>query len=198
VIDPLPLSEKPMSPAIHITIPTWVTLSRLVAVPVILVALSWNSDEFSRWVALIAFLVAALTDWLDGYLARRLNQVSDLGKFLDPLVDKLLILAPMLILVQLGQVPAWGVFLIVARELVITGWRGAPTVDSSPTAITEAHSKPPQIIGANLWGKAKTVIQIVAVAALIMQLPGALLLFWLAIALTLISGIIYVWPVRNV
>jgi CDP-diacylglycerol---glycerol-3-phosphate 3-phosphatidyltransferase len=187
-----------MSPAIHITIPTWVTLSRLVAVPVILVTLSWHSDGFSRWVALIAFLVAALTDWLDGYLARRLNQVSDLGKFLDPLVDKLLILAPMLILVQLGQVPAWGVFLIVARELVITGWRGAPTVDSSPTPITEANSKPPQIIGANLWGKAKTVIQIVAVAALIVQLPGALLLFWLALALTLISGIIYVWPVRNV
>jgi CDP-diacylglycerol---glycerol-3-phosphate 3-phosphatidyltransferase len=198
VIDPLSHSEQTMSPAIHITIPTWVTLSRLVAVPVILVTLSWHSDGFSRWVALIAFLVAALTDWLDGYLARRLNQVSDLGKFLDPLVDKLLILAPMLILVQLGQVPAWGVFLIVARELVITGWRGAPTVDSSPTPITEANSKPPQIIGANLWGKAKTVIQIVAVAALIVQLPGALLLFWLALALTLISGIIYVWPVRNV
>jgi CDP-diacylglycerol---glycerol-3-phosphate 3-phosphatidyltransferase len=198
VIDPLPHSEKAMSPAIHITLPTWVTLSRLVAVPLILVTLSWHSDEFSRWVALIAFLVAALTDWLDGYLARRLNQVSDLGKFLDPLVDKLLILAPMLSLVQLGQIPAWGVFLIVARELVITGWRGAPTVDSSPNLITEPNPQLPQIIGANFWGKAKTVLQIVAVAALIMQLPGALLLFWLALTLTLISGIIYVWPVRNI
>jgi CDP-diacylglycerol---glycerol-3-phosphate 3-phosphatidyltransferase len=183
---------------IQITIPTWVTLSRLAAVPIILVALNGHSDEFSRWVALVAFLVAALTDWLDGYLARRLNQVSDLGKFLDPLVDKLLILAPMLILVQLGQVPAWAVFLIVARELVITGWRGAPTVEPSPNPVTESDSHPPQIIGANLWGKAKTVMQIAAVAALIMKLPGALLLFWLALTLTLISGIIYVWPVRNI
>ncbi len=185
---------------IHITIPTWVTLSRLVAIPVILVALSGHSDEFSRRVALVAFLVAALTDWLDGYLARRLNQVSDLGKFLDPLVDKLLILAPMLILVQLGQVPAWGVFLIVGRELAITGWRGSPTVDPSPIPIpiTESNPQPPQIVGANLWGKAKTVMQIVAVAALILRLPGALQLFWLALSLTLISGIIYVWPVRNI
>ena len=189
-----------MSPysSIHITIPTWVTLSRLTAIPVILVALSGHSDEFSRWLALVAFLVAALTDWLDGYLARRLNQVSDLGKFLDPLVDKLLILAPMLILVQLRQVPAWGVFLIVARELAITGWRGSPTVEPHSNPITESNPQPPQIVGANLWGKAKTVMQIVAVAALILQLPGALLLFWLALALTLISGIIYVWPVRNV
>jgi CDP-diacylglycerol---glycerol-3-phosphate 3-phosphatidyltransferase len=183
---------------IYITIPTWVTLSRLVAIPVILIALGGHSDELSRWVALVAFLVAALTDWLDGYLARRLNQVSDLGKFLDPLVDKLLILAPMLILVQLGQVPAWGVFLIVARELAITGWRGSPTVDPSPSLITDSNPQPPQFVGANLWGKAKTVLQIVAVAALIMQIPGALLLFWLALSLTLISGIIYVWPVRNV
>jgi CDP-diacylglycerol--glycerol-3-phosphate 3-phosphatidyltransferase len=178
------------SSPLAITIPTWVTLSRLAAIPIILVALSWDSKEFSRWVALAAFLVAALTDWLDGYLARRLNQVSDLGKFLDPLVDKLLILAPLLMLVQLGQIPAWGVFAIVAREIAITGWRGAPSNAANP--------EQPQIVGANLWGKVKTVVQIVAVAALIMQLPGALLLFWLAVALTLISGIIYVWPVRHV
>jgi CDP-diacylglycerol---glycerol-3-phosphate 3-phosphatidyltransferase len=183
-----------------ITIPTWVTLSRLVAVPIILVALSWD-DRLSRAIALSAFLVAALTDWLDGYLARRLQQVSDLGKFLDPLVDKLLILAPMLMLVQLGQVPAWGVFLIVAREIVITGWRGSPSISSEDPGDSDADKSERSIapiVGANLWGKAKTVTQIIAVAALVMQLPGALLLFWLAMALTLISGIIYVWPVRHV
>jgi CDP-diacylglycerol--glycerol-3-phosphate 3-phosphatidyltransferase len=181
-----------------ITIPTWVTLSRLVAVPIILVALSWD-DRLNRAIAISAFLVAALTDWLDGYLARRLQQVSDLGKFLDPLVDKLLILAPMLMLVQMGQIPAWGVFLIVAREIAITGWRGSPSISSEDPGDSSADkSEQPAIVGANLWGKAKTVMQILAVAALIMQWPGALLLFWLALALTLISGIIYVWPVRHV
>lgn len=181
-----------------ITIPTWVTLSRLAAAPIILVALSWD-DRVNRAIALGAFLVAALTDWLDGYLARRLQQVSDLGKFLDPLVDKLLILAPMLMLVQMGQIPAWGVFLIVAREIAITGWRGSPSLSSGdPSSSSPDRSERSPIVGANLWGKSKTVVQIIAVAALIMQLPGALLLFWLALALTLISGIIYVWPVRHV
>jgi CDP-diacylglycerol---glycerol-3-phosphate 3-phosphatidyltransferase len=174
-----------------ITLPTWVTLSRLLAVPVILAILSWQDSELSRAIALTAFLIAALTDWLDGYLARKLNQVSDLGKFLDPLVDKLLVLAPLLLLVQIGQVPAWGVFLIVAREMVITAWRGAPSSSTSSETTT------PQIVGANLWGKAKTVIQIVAIAALIVQLPAAIWLFWLAVALTLISGLVYVLPSKS-
>lgn len=180
-----------------ITIPTWVTLSRLLAVPIILVTLNGPQGEWERWIALIAFLLAALTDWLDGYLARKLNQVSDMGKFLDPLVDKLLILAPLLMLIQLGQIPAWGVFLIVAREMLITAWRGAPTSPSSSPADFSSLSHNP-IIGANFWGKAKTVVQIIAVAALIMQLPVGLWLFWLAVALTIISGIIYVLPVHHV
>ncbi|MEE3716162.1 CDP-diacylglycerol--glycerol-3-phosphate 3-phosphatidyltransferase [Tumidithrix elongata RA019] len=177
-----------------ITLPTWVTLSRLVAVPVILGILSWQDSELSRAIALVAFLIAALTDWLDGYLARKLNQVTDLGKFLDPLVDKLLVLAPLLLLVQLGQVPAWGVFLIVAREMVITAWRGAPSSSQSSSQNSPAQ---PQIVGANLWGKAKTVVQILAIAWLIVRLPFAIWLFWLAVALTLISGFIYILPSKQ-
>jgi CDP-diacylglycerol---glycerol-3-phosphate 3-phosphatidyltransferase len=180
-----------------ITIPTWVTLSRLLAVPVILIILSWQDTELSRMIALVAFLVAALTDWLDGYLARKLNQVTDLGKFLDPLVDKLLVLAPLLLLVQLGQVPGWGVFLIVAREMIITAWRGVPSASANTSTNTSA-SVAPKIVGANLWGKAKTVVQIVAIAALIVQLPFAIWLFWLAVALTLISGFVYILPVKPV
>ena len=163
-------------------LPTWITVSRLLGVPILLVGL-YEPTPPIRWVCFGVFLVAASTDWLDGYLARKLNQVTDLGKFLDPLVDKLLVLAPLLALVELGQVPAWGVFLILARELAIAGWR-----------VNQA-----KISGANLWGKLKTVVQIVAISLLIAPLPSqweiaGLVAFWGAVALTLISGLIYLLP----
>jgi CDP-diacylglycerol---glycerol-3-phosphate 3-phosphatidyltransferase len=163
-------------------LPTWITVSRLLGVPFLLYFLHQPTSQ-SRWISLIIFLIAAGTDWLDGYLARRLNQVTDLGKFLDPLVDKLLVLAPLLMLIELGQIPAWGVFLILGRELAIAGWRVNQTT----------------ISGANIWGKLKTVSQIAAIALLIAPLPTdwrslSLLAFWISVALTLISGGIYLMP----
>lgn len=169
--------------AIPVNIPTWITLSRLLAVPAMLWLLV-SPTPLDRWIALGVFLLAAGTDWLDGYLARKLDQVTDLGKFLDPLVDKLLVLAPLMSLVELQQVPAWGVFLILARELTVAGWRVNPTLQT-------------KISGANLWGKLKTVVQIVAIALLLSprQYPVvALSVFWGAVALTWISGLIYLWP----
>jgi CDP-diacylglycerol--glycerol-3-phosphate 3-phosphatidyltransferase len=164
------------------TLPNWITFSRLLGVPFLLYGLLEPTVE-RRWFCLAVFLVAAGTDWLDGYLARRLNQVSEMGKFLDPLVDKLLVLAPLLSLVELGEVPAWGVFLILARELAIAGWRVNQTT----------------ISGANIWGKLKTVVQIAAIAFLIAPTPVSwtlpiLILFWSAVALTWISGLIYILP----
>lgn len=162
-------------------LPTWITVSRLLGVPLLLILLHQPTDR-DRQISLIIFLVAAGTDWLDGYLARRLNQVTDLGKFLDPLVDKLLVFAPLLALVELGQIPAWGVFLILARELTIAGWRVSQTT----------------ILGANFWGKLKTISQIGAIALLIApsfaQSSVAIVAFWLAVGLTLISGAIYLLP----
>lgn len=163
-------------------LPNWITFSRLLGVPFLLYGLHQPTVQ-SRWICLGVFLVAAGTDWLDGYLARSLNQITDLGKFLDPLVDKLLVLAPLLALVELGQIPAWGVFLILGRELTIAGWR-----------VNQV-----QISGANLWGKLKTVSQIAAVALLIAPLPEgwvvpSLVAFWISVALTLISGGVYLWP----
>ncbi|KAM3100004.1 CDP-diacylglycerol--glycerol-3-phosphate 3-phosphatidyltransferase [Phormidesmis sp. 146-35] len=167
-------------------LPTWITVSRLFGVPFLLYGLHHPTSE-TRWIMVAIFLLAAGTDWLDGYLARKLNQVTDLGKFLDPLVDKLLVLAPLMSLVELGQVPAWGVFMILARELTIAGWR----VDSS---LQGGGS----IQGANLWGKLKTVSQIVAIALLIAPLPSDWMLplgaFWVSVALTWISGAIYLFP----
>ncbi len=164
------------------TIPNWITFSRLLGIPFLLYGLH-NPTMQTRWICLVIFLIAAGTDWLDGYLARKLNQISDLGKFLDPLVDKLLVLAPLLALVELGKIPAWGVFVILARELAIAGWRVNQTT----------------ITGANIWGKLKTVSQIIAIALLIAPLPElweipSLIAFWVSVILTVISGIIYLLP----
>ena len=174
-----------------ITLPTWVTLSRLIAVPIIFGLFLWQDSELTRLISLSVFIIAAITDWLDGYLARKLNQITELGKFLDPLVDKVLTIALFLLFIELGQVPAWAVFLIITRELLITAWRGAPSASSQEPA---SETSKPQIIGANFWGKAKTVMQIVAIAALLIKIPYAIAFFWIAVALTLISGILYIVP----
>ncbi|MDY7006296.1 MAG: CDP-diacylglycerol--glycerol-3-phosphate 3-phosphatidyltransferase [Cyanobacteriota bacterium] len=167
-------------------IPNSITFSRLLGIPLILYTLKTPTNQ-NLWICLVIFLIASLTDFLDGYLARKLNQVSDLGKFLDPLADKLLVLAPLLGLIELGKVPAWGVFLILGREITIAGWRVNQT----------------QISGANIWGKLKTVSQIIAISLLIAPLPEvwstpAIIMFWIAVALTIISGIIYLWPHQEV
>ena len=163
-------------------IPNSITFSRLLGVPIILYILKTPTNQ-NLWICLVIFLIASATDFLDGYLARKLNQITDLGKFLDPLVDKLLVLAPLLALIELGKVPAWGVFLILGRELTIAGWRVNQT----------------KISGANIWGKLKTVSQIIAIALLIAPLPKiwatpTIIIFWISVALTIISGIIYLLP----
>ncbi|MGF1478016.1 MAG: CDP-diacylglycerol--glycerol-3-phosphate 3-phosphatidyltransferase [Cyanophyceae cyanobacterium] len=171
-------------------LPTWITLSRLVGLPFLLYLLH-NPSPQGCWISLGIFLVAASTDWVDGYLARKLDQVTELGKFLDPLVDKLLVFAPFLALIELGEVPAWGVFLILFRELAIAGWRVNPQLSGSTS-----------ISGASIWGKLKTVSQIGAIALLIAPLPTAwnrvaLSVFWLSVILTLISGGLYIWPQKS-
>ncbi len=169
------------------TLASWITVSRLFAVPILLLNLRWSNgllpSESLRWICLIVFLLAAGTDWLDGYVARRFNQVTDLGKVLDPLVDKLLILTPLLCLIELREIPAWTVFVILMRELTIAGWRVNQT----------------NVSGANVWGKAKTVSQIAAISLLIAPLNDighliGLIAYGIAIALTLISGGLYLWP----
>ena len=175
-------------------LPNSITLSRLLGLPVVVYCL--YSDLLTvRWIGLGVFIVAALTDWLDGYLARKLNLVTDLGKFLDPLVDKLLILIPLLVLIDLHLVPAVGVCLILARELTIAGWRVGQD----------------RVSGANIWGKIKTTTQIIAIAMIIAPLSSpealpwsinnwhlyGLVAFWLSVAFTLISGLTYLIPAQT-
>ncbi len=159
-------------------LPNSITCSRLVGIPIVVYGL-YQAEPAWHWASFTIFLMAAATDWLDGYLARKLNQITDLGKFLDPLVDKLLVLIPYLALIELHVVPAIGVSLILLRELVVAGWRVNQT----------------QISGANLWGKAKAVVQMGSIALLMIPIPaiqaGGIVVFWAAVAITLISGGIY-------
>lgn len=171
-------------------IPTWITLSRLLGLPFILYLLE-NPTVGHRWLAVGIFVVAAGTDWLDGYLARKFDLVTELGKFLDPLVDKLLVLGSLLALIELQLVPAWGVSVILARELAIAGWRVNPNLTGST-----------KISGANIWGKLKTVTQIIAIALLMAPLTdpwdlSGLIIFWLSVILTVVSGLIYVVNTTN-
>ncbi|MFM1841548.1 MAG: CDP-diacylglycerol--glycerol-3-phosphate 3-phosphatidyltransferase [Cyanobacteriota bacterium] len=168
-------------------LPNWITVSRLLGLPFLFLWLP-SPEAATRWWGVVVFLLAASTDWLDGYLARKLDQVTALGKFLDPLVDKLLVLGPLLILVGWGTIPAWGVGIILARELTIAGWRVNPQLAGQG-----------DIAGANLWGKIKTVGQITAIALLIAPLPDpypqlGLIMFWVSVILTVVSGLIYVVP----
>lgn len=168
-------------------LPSWVTVSRLLGLPLIFYLLSQPTAE-NRWLCTAIFVVAAGTDWVDGYLARKLDLVTELGKFLDPLVDKLLVLGSLLILVELQQVPAWGVLLVLGRELAIAGWRVNPKLTGRSA-----------ISGANIWGKLKTVTQIIAIALLIAPLASqwhlaTMTMFWISVVFTLISGTIYIVP----
>src|SRR5579884_3151497 len=138
-------------------LPNALTLSRLLAVPV-LMALLIVSFPYHDQLAAGVFFVASLTDTLDGNLARRRGQVTELGKFLDPLADKLFILSVLIVLVQEGELAAWVVVVIFGRELLITVLRSLGASQG-------------QVIAATPWGKTKTVLQVLAVILLILQRP---------------------------
>jgi len=131
------------------------------------------------YIAAFIFVVASATDFFDGYVARTFNQITTLGKILDPLADKMLTLAGFLGLMMLDRASEWAIFLIITRELFITGLR--------VSAVSQGLD-----IAASWMGKVKTVVQMVAIGFLLMQWPGAELLLWTAVALTLYSGYEYV------
>lgn len=136
-----------------LNLPNLLSLARVAAVPVIIVLLIYPGRVLSL-IAAIFFLLICVTDWLDGYVARKRGLVTSLGKFLDPLADKLLILSSFIMLIPSGRVPAWVVALIVAREIAVTGLRAV----ASDMGI---------VIAAGKLGKIKTVFQIISVAALL-------------------------------
>lgn len=154
-----------------------VTMIRLFLIPVFVVCFYIYGTSYN--VAAIVFLVASLTDALDGYLARSRNLVTNFGKFVDPLVDKVLTIAAFIVLVETKVIPAWAVIIIIARELIITGFRTL----AADMGIT---------IAASVWGKAKTISQMVSLVMLLLNVSVlnklGIYVFYLAVILTVISG----------
>jgi CDP-diacylglycerol--glycerol-3-phosphate 3-phosphatidyltransferase len=143
-----------------INLPTWITIIRILLAPVLVVVLMSRTTGLEHFggswqmIGVAVFLLASLTDWLDGWLARRRDQVTTLGILLDPIADKLLTSAAFISLVQVGVVRAWMVWIIIAREFAVDGLR----MIASSQGIT---------IGASVWGKYKTASQVVAIVLLI-------------------------------
>ena len=143
----------------------------------------------NKWIALILFCVASLTDMLDGKIARKYNLVTNFGKFMDPLADKLLVCSAMICMIEMGKLPAWIVIVIIAREFIISGFR----LVASDNGI---------VIAASYWGKFKTVFQMAMIIVLIADFGGifdiiAQVLIWIALALTVISLIDYIVKIKR-
>jgi CDP-diacylglycerol---glycerol-3-phosphate 3-phosphatidyltransferase len=162
------------------------TMLRIVAVPVLVVALLDETPD-GDVIAAVVFALAALTDGLDGYIARRRQEVTTFGKLMDPLADKLLVIAALVSLVSLDRLAAWVAMVIIARELAVTGLR----------AVAAERGV---VISASWLGKAKTALQIAAILAVIAFDPTpawADALLYVAVAVTVISGIDYFFGLRK-
>lgn len=133
------------------------TLIRIFLVPVFLVFIAVKDIPYGSFIATFIFILASLTDKLDGYIARSRNQITNFGKFMDPLADKLLVTAALISLVELHVVPSWAAVVIIAREFAVSGLR----------SIAAAQGR---VIAASWWGKIKTVIQIIAIILLLLKI----------------------------
>lgn len=158
-----------------------VTVLRLLLIPIFLVLYYIYGTAYN--IAAVVFVIASLTDALDGHLARSRNLVTTFGKFVDPLVDKLLTMAAFVVLVEASIIPAWAVIIIIARELIITGFRTL----AADKGITIAASK---------WGKLKTTSQMIALVLLLLNSSTlnniGVYIFYIAVMLTIISGLDYI------
>ena len=170
-------------------LPNKLTVFRIILiVPFIIMLLGGKYDygssalsgimRYSDYIALAFFIVASLTDLIDGWIARKYNLITNFGKFMDPLADKLLVCAAMIALVELGRIPAWIVIIIISREFIISGFR-----------LIAADNN--VVIAANYWGKVKTVVERVMVCLMISDISGLRILtdivMWAALLLTVIS-----------
>ena len=156
-------------------LPNKLTLMRVVLIPIFVVLLLFNGGQnyTLRIAALIVFCIASFTDFLDGQIARRNNLVTNFGKFMDPLADKLLVCSALICMIELGQLPSWYVITVIAREFIISGFR----LVAADNGI---------VIAASWWGKFKTTFQMFTVILLILDIPS------LRMVTTVVAGIAFV------
>ena len=164
-------------------LPNKLTTLRVIMIPFFVFFLLWQNGENHtfRMIALALFIIASLTDLLD---ARKYNLVTNFGKFMDPLADKLLVCSAMICLIQTGQLAAWIVVIIIAREFIISGFR----LIASDNGV---------VIAASYWGKFKTTFQMVSVVLLILDIPAlafvTTICVWIALVLTIVSLVDYIY-----
>lgn len=164
-------------------LPNKITMIRVILIPFFVFFMLTDFVPYSNVIAVAIFIVASLTDTLDGYLARKYELVSNFGKFMDPLADKLLVCSALICLIELGQLPSWMVIIIVSREFIISGFR----LIAAEQGI---------VIAASYWGKFKTTFQMIAVILMIVNLPVLHILTvactWIALVLTVVSLVDYI------
>ncbi len=154
-------------------------------IPFFVAALLYDggANQNMRYVAAALFIIASLTDMLDGKIARKYNLVTNFGKFMDPLADKLLVCSALICMIELRELPAWMVIIIISREFIISGFR----LVASDNGV---------VIAASYWGKFKTTFQMIGVVLLIFNIPAlsmvTTIVIWIALALTVISLVDYV------
>ena len=172
-------------------LPNKLTILRVILIPFFVAFLM---DAFhvpgTKWIALAIFIIASLTDMLDGKIARKYNLVTNFGKFMDPLADKLLVCSALIAFVDMDMIPTWIVMIIIAREFIISGFR----LVASDNGI---------VIAAGIWGKLKTVCQMIMIIVLIADFGGVFdmigtVLIWLSLILTTISLVDYLYTNRQV
>ncbi len=162
--------------------PNKLTLLRVIMIPLFMIFFLYDLVPYSNIIATVIFVLAFFTDWLDGYLARKTNQVSNFGKIMDPLADKVLVSAAMLCFTWVGMVNPWITIAILAREFTVSGIRIAAAAEGN-------------VVAASIWGKAKTMWQFVAITIALIIMKKNLLVdicMWINLALTLVSGIDYI------
>lgn len=169
----------------EMNLPNKLTILRVVMIPFFVVCLLLDKGIGTEVAALVLFAAASFTDFLDGYIARKNNLVTNFGKFMDPLADKLLVCSAMICLIELGRLPAWIVIIIIAREFIISGFR----LVASDNGV---------VIAASYWGKFKTVSQMFMIMLLIIHPEGTLfywieqILIYLSLILTVVSLLDYI------
>ena len=166
-------------------LPNKLTVLRICMIPFFVAALLYENgaDQTMRIIANVIFITASLTDLLDGKIARKYGLVTNFGKFMDPLADKLLVCSALICMIELRELPAWMVIIIISREFIISGFR----LVASDNGV---------VIAASYWGKFKTTFQMIGVVLLIFNIPAlsmvTTIVIWIALALTVISLVDYV------
>lgn len=172
-------------------LPNKLTLLRVILVPVFVVFLMCNITGYDKWIALAIFIIASLTDMLDGKIARKYNLVTNFGKFMDPLADKLLVCSAFICFIELGKLPTWMVLIVIAREFIISGFR----LVASDNGV---------VIAASMWGKYKTAISMVMIGFVIADINIAAfqvvtqVLIWASLILTVVSLVDYVMKNKEI